>query len=216
LVGADGPTHAGSFDIAYLACLPHMVVMAPSNGQELAHAVATAAAYDSGPIVFRYPRGTVEEKNQPQTGQILPIGQGRLIQKGHGVALLSLGTRLRACLDAAELLKAHGLSPTIADARFAKPLDETLILDLASQHSCLITVEEGSIGGFGSHVLHLLTNRGVLDQGALKVRSLCLPDVFIEHDTMDSMYKEAQLDADSIAKTVLSLFMDHKEHRQAS
>ncbi len=216
LVGADGPTHAGSFDVTYLACLPNMVVMAPSDGRELANAVVTATAYNEGPIAFRYPRGSISESTPPNRGEVLPIGQGRIVQRGHGVALLSLGTRLKACLEALELLKPHGICPTIADARFVKPLDEALILDLATNHSCLITVEEGSIGGFGSHVLHFLTDRGALDQGTLKVRSLCLPDVFIEHDTMDRMYKEAQLDADSIAKAVHSLFIDHKEHRQAS
>lgn len=201
LVGADGATHAGAFDIAYLACLPDMVVMAAADEAELSHMVATAAAYDAGPIAFRYPRGEGVGVEMPQFGIPLAIGKGRIVREGTQVALLSLGTRLAECLAAAEQLGQRGLSTTVADARFAKPLDEAMILRLAREHEILVTVEEGSVGGFGSHVLHLLAREGLLD-GGLKIRSLTLPDVFQEHGKPAAMYADAGLDADGIVRTV--------------
>ncbi|BCB20704.1 1-deoxy-D-xylulose-5-phosphate synthase [Bosea sp. ANAM02] len=201
LVGADGATHAGSFDVAYLACLPDIVVMAAADEAELTHMVATAAAYDEGPIAFRYPRGEGVGVEIPDVGMPLEIGKGRIVREGTRIALLSLGTRLAECLKAAELLAQRGLSTTVADARFAKPLDEALILKLAREHEVLVTVEEGSVGGFGSHVLHLLAQNGALDAG-LKVRSLTLPDVFQDHDKPDAMYAAAGLDAAGIVKAV--------------
>ncbi|MCA1244357.1 1-deoxy-D-xylulose-5-phosphate synthase [Stappia stellulata] len=201
LVGADGPTHAGSFDTAYLACLPGFVVMAAGDEAELRHMVATAAAYDEGPLSFRYPRGEGIGIELPQRGEVLEIGRGRILREGTKVALLSFGGRLRECLAAADELDAAGLSTTVADARFAKPLDEALILRLAREHEVLVLVEEGSVGGFASHVLQLLATRGVLDAG-LKVRPLCLPDTFIEHDKPERMYAQAGLDAEGIMKTV--------------
>ena len=201
LVGADGATHAGAFDIAYLACLPDMVVMAAADEAELTHMVATAAAYDAGPIAFRYPRGEGVGVELPQHGVPLEIGKGRVVKEGTQVALLSLGTRLAECLAAAEQLGQRGLSTTVADARFAKPLDEALILRLAREHEVLVTVEEGSVGGFGSHVLQLLAREGLLD-GGLKVRSLTLPDIFQEHGKPEAMYAEAGLDAAGIVRTV--------------
>src|SRR4051812_28797745 len=178
LVGADGPTHAGAFDLAYLGCLPNMVVMAAADEAELVHMVATAAAHDAGPIAFRYPRGEGVGVDMPSVGVPLEIGRGRILREGTRVAILSLGTRLAEALKAAEELEVRGLSATVADARFAKPLDEGMILRLAREHELLITVEEGSIGGFGSHVLQLLSDHGALDRG-LKVRSMVLPDMFI-------------------------------------
>ncbi|AMJ59100.1 1-deoxy-D-xylulose-5-phosphate synthase [Bosea sp. PAMC 26642] len=201
LVGADGATHAGAFDIAYLACLPDMVVMAAADEAELTHMVATAADYDAGPIAFRYPRGEGVGVELPQFGVPLEIGKGRVVREGTRVALLSLGTRLAECLSAAELLGQRGLSTTVADARFAKPLDEALILRLAREHEILITVEEGSVGGFGSHVLHLLARMGLLD-GGLKIRTLTLPDIFQDHDKPEAMYAHAGLDAAGIVRTV--------------
>ncbi|WID99569.1 1-deoxy-D-xylulose-5-phosphate synthase [Bosea vestrisii] len=201
LVGADGATHAGAFDIAYLACLPDMVVMAAADEAELTHMVATAAAYDAGPIAFRYPRGEGVGVEMPQHGVPLEIGKGRIVREGTQVALLSLGTRLAECLTAAEQLGQRGLSTTVADARFAKPLDEELILRLAREHEVLVTVEEGSVGGFGSHVLQLLAREGALDRG-LKIRSLTLPDVFQEHNKPEAMYAQAGLDAAGIVRTV--------------
>ncbi len=198
LVGADGPTHAGAFDITYLSCLPNMVVMAAADEAELVHMVATAAAHDDGPIAFRYPRGEGVGVDLPETGEILPIGKGRVLRTGSRVALLSLGTRLGECLTAADELDAHGLSTTVADARFAKPIDEDLIADLAANHDVLITVEEGSVGGFGSHVLEFLSDKGLLENG-LKVRTLALPDRFIDQDKPDAMYGEAGLVAADIA-----------------
>jgi 1-deoxy-D-xylulose-5-phosphate synthase len=194
LVGADGPTHAGSFDLAYLGCLPGFVLMAAADEAELVHMVATAAAIDDRPSAFRYPRGDGIGVDMPDQGVPVEIGRGRILREGTTVALLSLGTRLAESLRAAEMLGAHGLSTTVADARFAKPLDEDLILRLAREHEVLVTVEEGAVGGFGSHVLQLLANRGVLDQG-LKVRSMVLPDVFIDHDKPERMYARAGLDA---------------------
>jgi 1-deoxy-D-xylulose-5-phosphate synthase len=201
LVGADGPTHAGAFDVAYLACLPNFVVMAAADEAELVHMVATAAAHDDGPIALRYPRGDGVGVEMPDVGVPLPIGQGRILKEGTRVALLSLGTRLSEALRAAEDLEARGLSTTVADARFAKPLDEELILRLAREHEVLITIEEGSVGGFGSHVLQLLAERGVLDAG-LKVRPLVLPDAFLDHDKPERMYGRAGLDAPAIVAKV--------------
>lgn len=201
LVGADGATHAGSFDIAYLACLPDMVVMAAADEAELTHMVATAAAFDEGPIAFRYPRGEGVGVEIPDIGVPLEIGRGRVVREGSRVALLSLGTRLAECLVAAEQLGQRGLSTTVADARFAKPLDEALILRLAREHEILVTVEEGSVGGFGSHVLHLLARSGLLD-GGLKVRTLTLPDIYQDQDKPEVMYARAGLDAVGIVRTV--------------
>ncbi len=201
LVGADGATHAGAFDIAYLACLPEMVVMAAADEAELTHMVATAAAFDEGPIAFRYPRGEGVGVEIPDVGVPLAIGRGRIMREGSRVALLSLGTRLAECLLAAEQLGQRGLSTTVADARFAKPLDEALILRLAREHEILVTVEEGSVGGFGAHVLHLLARSGALDRG-LKVRTLTLPDLYQEHDKPDAMYAAAGLDAAGIVRSV--------------
>ncbi|MDP3257897.1 MAG: 1-deoxy-D-xylulose-5-phosphate synthase [Bosea sp. (in: a-proteobacteria)] len=201
LVGADGATHAGAFDIAYLACLPEMVVMAAADEAELTHMVATAAAFDEGPIAFRYPRGEGVGVDIPDIGVPLEIGRGRVMREGSQVALLSLGTRLAECLLAAEQLGQRGLSTTVADARFAKPLDEALILRLAREHEILVTVEEGSVGGFGAHVLHLLARSGALDRG-LKVRTLTLPDLYQEHDKPEAMYAAAGLDAAGIVRTV--------------
>ena len=202
LVGADGATHAGSFDVAYLACLPNMVVMAASDEAELVHMVATAAAYDSGPIAFRYPRGEGVGVDMPEEGVPLAIGKGRVVKEGSRIAILSLGTRLAEALKAAEELEARGLSTTVADARFAKPLDEELILRLARDHEVLITVEEGSVGGFGSHVLQLLSDKGALDRGTLKVRSMVLPDIYQDQDKPERMYASAGLDAAGIVTKV--------------
>ncbi|HEX2509530.1 MAG TPA: 1-deoxy-D-xylulose-5-phosphate synthase, partial [Microvirga sp.] len=201
LVGADGPTHAGSFDIAYLGCLPDFVVMAAADEAELVHMVATAASHDGGPIAFRYPRGEGVGIDMPEFGVPLAIGKGRIVREGSRVAILSLGTRLSESLKAAEELEARGLSTTVADARFAKPLDEALILRLAREHEVLLTVEEGSVGGFGSHVLQLLARSGALDRG-LKVRPMVLPDIFIDHDRPDRMYAKAGLDAAEIVTKV--------------
>lgn len=175
--------------------------MAAADEAELKHMVRTAVAYDFGPIAFRYPRGEGVGVNMPERGEILPIGKGRIIREGTKIALLSLGTRLADCLKAAEELDAAGLSTTVADARFAKPLDEELILSLARNHEVLITVEEGAIGGFGSHVLHLLAHRGVLDHG-LKVRPLVMPDVFMDQAKPERMYAKAGLDAAGIVRAV--------------
>ncbi|WP_210381445.1 1-deoxy-D-xylulose-5-phosphate synthase [Microvirga zambiensis] len=202
LVGADGATHAGSFDIAYLACLPNMVVMAAADEAELVHMVATAAAYDSGPIAFRYPRGEGVGVDMPEQGVPLAIGKGRIVKDGSRIAILALGTRLGEALKAAEELEARGLSTTVADARFAKPLDEELILRLARDHEVLITVEEGSVGGFGSHVLQLLSDKGALDRGTLKVRSMVLPDIYQDQDKPERMYAQAGLDAAGIVSKV--------------
>ncbi|WP_230530683.1 1-deoxy-D-xylulose-5-phosphate synthase [Microvirga roseola] len=202
LVGADGPTHAGSFDIAYLGCLPNMVVMAAADEAELVHMVATAAAYNDGPIAFRYPRGEGVGVDMPEKGVPLPIGKGRIVREGSRIAILSLGTRLSEALKAAEELEARGLSTTVADARFAKPLDEEMILQLARQHEVLITIEEGSVGGFGSFVLQLLSDKGALDGGTLKVRSMILPDTYIDQDKPERMYAKAGLDAVGIVTKV--------------
>jgi 1-deoxy-D-xylulose-5-phosphate synthase len=201
LVGADGPTHAGAFDVAYLGCLPGFVIMAAADEAELVHMVATAAAIDDRPSALRYPRGDGVGVPMPEQGIALEIGKGRIVREGSSVALLSLGTRLAECRKAADALSARGLSTTVADARFAKPLDEDLVLRLAREHEVLVTIEEGSIGGFGSHVLQLLGDHGALDHG-LKVRCMVLPDVFIDQDTPAAMYVKAGLDANGIVAKV--------------
>ncbi|HZB61833.1 MAG TPA: 1-deoxy-D-xylulose-5-phosphate synthase [Microvirga sp.] len=215
LVGADGATHAGSFDVAYLGCLPNMVVMAAADEAELVHMVATAAAHDSGPIAFRYPRGEGVGVDMPEQGVPLPIGRGRILREGERIAILSLGTRLAEALKAAEDLEARGLSTTVADARFAKPLDEELILRLARDHEVLVTVEEGSIGGFGAYVLQLLSDRGALDRGAVKVRSMVLPDLYQEHDKPERMYARAGLDAAGIVAKVFEALGQEMTHKAA-
>jgi 1-deoxy-D-xylulose-5-phosphate synthase len=204
LVGADGATHAGSFDIAFLANLPGFVVMAAADEAELVHMVATAAAHDDGPIAFRYPRGDGVGVELPETGIPLKIGKGRVISGGSRVAILSLGTRLAEVCKAGEALSARGITPTIADARFAKPLDRDLILDLARGHEALITVEEGAVGGFGSHVAQLLAEEGVFDRG-LKFRSMVLPDVFIDQSSPADMYAVAGMSAAQIEARVLDV-----------
>ncbi|BAT59613.1 1-deoxy-D-xylulose-5-phosphate synthase [Variibacter gotjawalensis] len=197
LVGADGPTHAGSFDIAYLGCLPNFVLMAAADEADLRHMVATQVAIDDAPSALRYPRGDGVGIDLPEFGVPLEIGKGRIVREGTKIALLSYGTRLQEALKAADQLGAHGLSTTVADARFAKPLDSDLILRLAREHEVLITIEEGSIGGFGSQVMQLLSDNGVFDRG-LKFRSMILPDTFIDHDSPNIMYAKAGLDAQGI------------------
>ncbi|OYW61787.1 MAG: 1-deoxy-D-xylulose-5-phosphate synthase [Rhodobacterales bacterium 32-66-7] len=204
LVGADGATHAGAFDIGFLANLPGFVVMAAADEAELAHMVATAAAHDLGPIAFRFPRGDGVGVEMPARGVPLTIGKGRVIREGSRVALLSFGTRLAEVLKAAEALTTRGVSVTVADARFAKPLDEGLILHLASHHEALITVEEGVVGGFGSHVAQLLADRGVFDRG-LKYRSMVLPDIFIDQASPEAMYRVAGMEAGQIEERVLGV-----------
>ncbi|MFC4625145.1 1-deoxy-D-xylulose-5-phosphate synthase [Daeguia caeni] len=203
LVGADGPTHAGSFDTGFLAALPGFVVMAASDEAELRHMVRTAAEYDEGPISFRYPRGDGVGVELPERGSVLEIGKGRIIREGTKVALLSFGTRLQECLAAAEELGAAGLSTTVADARFAKPLDQDLIRRLAREHEVLVTIEEGAIGGFASHVLQFLAMDGLLDNG-LKVRTLTLPDIYQDHNKPEVMYANAGLDRAGIVRTVFA------------
>ncbi|MBX6426655.1 MAG: 1-deoxy-D-xylulose-5-phosphate synthase [Variibacter sp.] len=201
LVGADGPTHAGSFDVAFLGCLPGFVIMAAADEAELVHMVATAVAIDDRPSAFRYPRGEGLGVALPAEGRPLEIGKGRIVREGTTVALLSFGARLSECLKAADELAACGLSTTVADARFAKPLDVDLVLRLAREHEVLITIEEGAIGGFGSHVLQALATHGVLDAG-LKVRTMVLPDVFLDQDSPAAMYARAGLDAKGIVAKV--------------
>ncbi len=203
LVGADGCTHAGSFDIGYLGALPGMVLMAAADEAELAAMIATSLEIDDRPSAFRYPRGDGEGVEIPELAAPLEIGKGRIVREGTTVALLSLGTRLGETLKAAELLAARGISATVADARFAKPLDEDLILRLAREHEALITIEEGAIGGFGAFVLHLLAEKGALDRG-LKVRTLTLPDIFQDHDKPEAMYVLAGLDAEGIARSTMA------------
>jgi 1-deoxy-D-xylulose-5-phosphate synthase len=197
LVGADGPTHAGAFDTAYLGCLPGFVVMAAADEADLVHMVATAAAIDDRPSALRYPRGEGMGIPMPREGKPLEIGKGRVLREGTKIALFSFGARLAECLKAADELAAHGLSTTVADARFAKPLDTDLLLRLAREHEVLLTVEEGSIGGFGAFAMQELAEHGVLDRG-LKVRSMVLPDIFIDQDSPNAMYAKAGLDAKSI------------------
>jgi 1-deoxy-D-xylulose-5-phosphate synthase len=204
LVGADGATHAGAFDIAFLANLPDFVVMAAADEAELAHMVATASAYDDGPIAFRFPRGEGNGVELPERGIPLEIGKGRMIKEGSKVALLSFGTRLAEVEKAAEKLEAKGITPTIADARFAKPLDRDLIVSLAENHDAMITIEEGAIGGFGSHVSQLLADEGIFDRG-FKYRSMVLPDTFIDHANPSDMYAAAGLNADDIETKVLDI-----------
>ena len=204
LVGADGATHAGAFDVAFLANLPGIVVMAAADEAELVHMVATAAAHDAGPIAFRFPRGDGTGVDMPARGVPLEIGRGRVVREGSRVAILSFGTRLSEVLVAAEALAARGLAPTVADARFAKPLDRELILQLARDHEALITIEEGAVGGFGSHVAQLLADEGVFDAG-LKFRSMVLPDVFIDQASPEAMYRVAGLDAAQIEAKVLGV-----------
>jgi 1-deoxy-D-xylulose-5-phosphate synthase len=197
LVGADGPTHAGAFDIAYLGCLPGFVLMAAADEAELVHMVATAVAIDDRPSALRYPRGEGRGVEMPEEGKPLEIGKGRILREGTKVALLSYGARLGECLKAADELAAFGLSTTVADARFAKPLDVDMLLRLAREHEVLVTIEEGSIGGFGSFALQTLAEHGVLDRG-LKIRSMVLPDLFIDQDSPNAMYAKAGLDAKGI------------------
>jgi 1-deoxy-D-xylulose-5-phosphate synthase len=197
LVGADGPTHAGAFDIAYLGCLPGFVLMAAADEAELVHMVATAVAIDDRPSALRYPRGEGLGVKMPDEGKPLEIGKGRVLREGTKVALFSYGARLGECLKAADELAAHGLSTTVADARFAKPLDVDLLLRLAREHEVLLTIEEGAIGGFGGYVMQALAEHGVLDRG-LKVRSMVLPDSFIDQDSPGAMYAKAGLDAKGI------------------
>ncbi|UOA13457.1 1-deoxy-D-xylulose-5-phosphate synthase [Sulfitobacter dubius] len=204
LVGADGPTHAGAFDVAFLANLPGFVVMAAADEAELRHMVATAAAHDEGPIAFRYPRGEGRGVEMPERGTPLEIGKGRIISEGSKVALLSFGTRLEEVEKAAEQLSAKGITPTIADARFAKPLDRDMILKLAAEHEALITIEEGAVGGFGSHVAQLLADEAVFDKG-LKFRSMVLPDTFIDQASPADMYAVAGMNAEQITAKVLDV-----------
>ncbi|MCH7542305.1 MAG: 1-deoxy-D-xylulose-5-phosphate synthase [Proteobacteria bacterium] len=205
VVGADGQTHAGSYDVAYLGCLPGFVVMAAADEAELVHMVATLAAIDDRPSALRYPRGEGFGVEMPERGEVLELGKGRVLREGTAVALLSFGARLRECLAAADELGAYGLSATVADARFAKPLDEGLVCELARQHELLITIEEGAIGGFATQVLHCLAHAGLLENG-LKVRPMTLPDRFIHHDTPKAQYEGAGLDARAIVATALGAF----------
>ena len=204
LVGADGATHAGSFDIAYLANLPGFTVMAAADEAELVHMVATAAAHNDGPIAFRFPRGEGVGVDMPERGEPIEIGKSRMIREGNRVAILSFGTRLSEVLRACEALEAKGIKPTVADARFAKPLDRDLILSLAAEHEALITIEEGAVGGFGSHVAQLLSDEGVFDQG-LKYRSMVLPDIFIDQASPADMYAVAGMNAEHIEAKVLDV-----------
>ena len=202
LVGADGPTHAGSFDITYLSTLPNFVVMAASDEAELVRMINTAVNINDRPSAFRYPRGNGLGIKLPEINEILEIGKGKIVREGNKVAILSFGGRLQESLKAADKLETKGISTTVADARFAKPLDQKLIMDLCLNHEVLITIEEGSIGGFGSHVFQMLSDRGVFDKG-LKIRSMILPDQFIDQDTPENMYKKAGLDSKSIEQKVL-------------
>ena len=206
VVGADGATHAGVYDIAFLSCLPNMVVMCPADEAELVHMVATAAAYDDGPSAVRYPRGNGCGVSLPEQPEILPIGKGRVLRTGDDIALLSIGTRLAACLDAAEKLAADGVQITVADARFAKPLDTGLLAELAQNHKYLLIVEEGSPGGFAAHAINYLANHGHLDDGC-RVRSVTLPDMFIDHDSQEGQLADAGLDAAGILHILQSLGM---------
>ncbi len=218
LVGADGATHAGSFDVSYLGILPNMVVMAAADEAELVHMVATAVAYDDGPIAFRYPRGEGIGMTMPERGEVLPIGVGRVVREGKQVAILSFGTRLAEALLAAEDLATYGVSATVADARFAKPLDMALIRKLAAEHEVLITVEEGSVGGFGSFVMQALSEEGVFDGASsrpLRFRSMVLPDTFIDHDKPEKLYAQAGLDAKGIVKKVLETLGQEKGVKQS-
>ncbi|TLG75624.1 1-deoxy-D-xylulose-5-phosphate synthase [Methylocystis sp. B8] len=212
LVGADGPTHAGAFDLAYLGCLPDFVIMAPSDEGELMHMVATAADYDDGPIAFRYPRGEGVGVELPERGEILEIGKGRILREGSKVAILSLGTRLADSMKAAAELENYGVSTTVADARFAKPIDRDLLRRLAANHEALVAIEEGSIGGFSAQVFQALSDDGLLDgaRGAFKFRSMTLPDAYIDHDKHELMVAKAMLDSKAIVAKVLELLGDER------
>ena len=201
-MGADGPTHAGAFDVGYLAALPNMTVMAAADEAELVHMVATAVAHDDGPIAFRYPRGEGEGITMPEQGEFLEIGKGRILKEGSDVAILSFGAHLREVSAAVGFMESVGVSVTLADARFAKPLDTDLIRKLAKNHKALITIEQGAQGGFGAMVLHELANTGQLD-GRLAVRTMTLPDRFIDQAAPDAMYADAGLTATDIAATAL-------------
>jgi 1-deoxy-D-xylulose-5-phosphate synthase len=201
LVGADGPTHAGSFDITYLSTLPNFVVMAASDESELVKMINTSVHINDRPSAFRYPRGNGIGVEMPSMSEILEIGKGRIIKEGKKVAILNFGTRLEECKKASEMLSKKGIDITIIDARFAKPLDEKLIMEAANNHEVLVSIEEGSVGGFGSHVMQFLSDRGVFDRG-LKFRSMILPDLFIDQDTPEKMYKKAGLDSLSIANKI--------------
>ena len=202
LVGADGPTHAGSFDITYLSTLPNFVVMAASDEAELVRMINTSVSINDRPTAFRYPRGNGLGVNLPEINEKLEIGKGKIVKEGNKVAILSFGGRLQECIKAAKKLDAKGISTTVADARFAKPLDQKLIMNLCLNHEVLITIEEGSVGGFGSHVFQMLSERGIFDKG-LKIRSMILPDQFIDQDTPENMYKSAGLDAESIEQKAI-------------
>ncbi len=202
LVGADGPTHAGSFDITYLSTLPNFVVMAPSDEAELVRMINTSVSINDRPSAFRYPRGNGRGVNIPEINEVLEIGKSKIIKEGKKIAILSFGARLQECIIAAAQLEAKGISTTIVDARFAKPLDEKTITDLCFNHEVLITIEEGSIGGFGSHVFQMLSEKGIFDKG-FKIRSMILPDYFIDHDTPENMYKIAGLDAKAIEQKAI-------------
>jgi 1-deoxy-D-xylulose-5-phosphate synthase len=202
LVGADGPTHAGSFDITYLSTLPNFIVMAASDEAELVRMINTSTTINNKPCAFRYPRGNGYGVTLPNISEIISIGKGRIVKEGKNVAILSLGARLQECLKASESLNQKGISVTVADMRFSKPIDQDLILELCSKHEALITIEEGSIGGFGSHVMQFLSSRGIFDKG-IKLRSMILPDIFIDQNSPEHMYKKARLDCSSIEEKVL-------------
>jgi len=214
LVGADGATHAGSFDIAYLGCLPNMVLMAAADEVELMHMVATSAAIDDRPSAFRYPRGEGFGLELPKRGSVLELGKGRVLREGTAIAILSYGARLQECLKAADELATHGLSCTVADARFAKPLDTALVERLAREHEVLITIEEGSMLGFSGLVMHHLATRGLMDRG-LKIRPMCLPDTFIDHDAPRKQYDQAGLNAPQIVATALAALGKAEMHLPA-
>ena len=214
LVGADGATHAGSFDIAYLGCLPNMVLMAAADEVELMHMVATSAAIDDRPSAFRYPRGEGFGLELPKHGSVLDLGKGRVLREGTAIAILSYGARLQECLKAADELATHGLSCTVADARFAKPLDTALVERLAREHEVLITIEEGSMLGFSGIVMHHLATRGLMDRG-LKIRPMCLPDTFIDHDAPRKQYDQAGLNAPQIVATALAALGKAEMHLPA-
>ena len=201
LVGADGPTHAGSFDVTYLSTLPNFIVMAASDEAELVRMINTAVKINDKPCAFRYPRGNGTGAELPNINEILEIGKGKIVRKGKNVAILCLGARLEECKKAAEILSIKGIELTLVDARFAKPLDEKLIMEVATTHEAVFTIEEGSIGGFGSHVAQLLSERGVFDKG-LKFRSMVLPDLFLDQDSPEAMYKKAGLDSLSIVNKI--------------
>jgi 1-deoxy-D-xylulose-5-phosphate synthase len=207
LVGADGPTHAGSFDITYLSTLPNFVVMAASDEAELVRMINTSVEINDRPCAFRYPRGNGVGIELPSIDETIEIGKGRIIQEGSTVCILNFGTRLEECKVAAKHLDTKGISATIVDARFAKPLDEDLILRCAREHEMMITIEEGAIGGFGSHVSHLLSEKGLFDKG-LKFRSMILPDIFIDQDTPEKMYQVAKLDSKSIINKIEEVFFN--------